>query len=792
MRKVTGLLALVGLIAAVALLGACKQATDSGAAVSSSTLEGITVYGSVGGRIVGPDGSPLSGITVSTTTGGVSRDIVSVGTDGNGHFELTKLISGVHTIFLGNGVSSTALSITVTVPDLAALRNDSQLATVLDTAGNPLTNPSLITPNGGPYFVNISLTGGSTDVFTLYPCNATLTGIAKIKTIGTDSDDLAAFPATDYTIVADFAAWNNSMPLLRTGTVAAATGVFTIANVPAVGLISDPAYTITLRLDHDTIIDGTTSDITSAVSPTGIADGEIQAGKSRAIGTHYFVAAIAPTVVAFSPAVASTTTKFDPGTALARTPLVFTFSKSMDTAKGSLAVTDGDIAGTDNNSYLYSGAWTAGNTVYTVTPNDMFEYGKTITATFTGFESADGVPFVDGPFTFIVRDALKLVSANSWVAYGTTPLNSVLFPVANDIVLTFNVPLSSFDPFATFLQDAAGQNIPAAISIDTTTKTTLTFNPTNSLVNNVAYKVMYKVTGALFALDDILTDSTGTVCGFTTAPAAQLATPTIAQDVPTKYIADAAKQYWQRGKYNNAETAIKVQFGFVTGADNYLWEFQYAGDPGWITGGNINTSAMTLSSDSLYYIASLALPGTNVVTPTKAITIRARARDTAAPISGAPDSAWVTSAFTIADTQAPSALAATADNLDGVAGPGAANNGPGTSDGFTVTINANANLDQYYTVTFGLAGTEPMATILPTQVIAQGTPAALTVAQVSMTKNAAGENTSCTVLFKAAKGATDPIGVYSIAVKDAAGNAYDNLNPAPTAGTDNVILITIN
>ena len=809
---------LAGLLAIAAIIGlaGCQQPASSTTIVASS---GVTVYGTVGGRVVGPDGKALAGVTVSATTGGVSKDIVAQVTDSNGHFEIQKLISGFHTIVLGNGKTSTTKVISIEVPDLAKLRTDAALPlTTTNAAGTTVVDPALIKASEGPYFVNISLsTSAPYDQVTLYPCTATLTGIATIQNPTALSTSTATAAPDGTKVIADFSAFNDSQTLLFIGTVSGAAGVFTIANVPAVFQLNPPVAapgptllgtssatpSISLYLQSEAVTTGINSvainDTTSNITGSAIiSDGVTTPGDSRNLGTLVFIAGLTPTITTYSPDPGvSTGSKFDPGSQAVPTPLQFTFNQPMSPTKGSLALTDADSATTQNHSYLFTGVWSVGNTVYTATPSAMFEYGKTITATFTGFESAGGVAFTGGPIGFKVRDALAFLSANTRTAYGTTPLNTVLFPVAGSVILTFNAPLSSFDPYLTYIQDASGKFIPAGVTIS---GSTLTFSPTASLAFNMAYKVFYRVRGGLFAYDDIVNDTTGTAAGFTTVGAAQLATPTLAKDDASKYIADSAKQYWQRGKYNAGESALKVLIGYVAGADNYHWEFSYAGDPGWTTGGDFAPGANSLSSDSAYYVASLALPlippsttSTYVIDPAKVLSLRVRAQDISAPISGAADSAWVTTFLTFADTQAPSALSATSSFLDSVAvAAGFADNGPGTSDSFTVTIGSSPNNDQYYQVNFALAGGEPMSNILASDVVAQsGNTSNLSVVLVTMTKNAAGENTACSILIKAGKGATDPAGEYRVAPKDAAGNAYDNLNATPAA-VDNVIRIIIN
>jgi len=782
MTKLAGI-ALAAML--VVALAGCPQAveTDSGHADA-------TVYGTVGGYVLDAAGRPVVGVPIIGNTGSTAKAIKEIVTNDKGWFEIGGFISGEHTLTIGTTAASAAVkSTTVTahfhVPTLGELRDMAILPAVYDEDGNLVGGSSLIEPVDGNYFVNVDIWGDDeADSFLVYPLTATLTGFAMLKTDGTDPDNLAVEPGEGWYIVADFGDWNDGWPLTIAGTIDTGTGAFSIPNVPALGDLSAfSGPSIRLRIDRDAVVAGEVGDASTAVSPSAIVDGILQGSATRDLGTQYFVAAVAPKVVEFDPELAISLASFEPGTVIAPTPLVFTFSKAMNPARGTLAVKDDDGS---PEEYLVSSAWTDGNTVLTATPAERFEYGETIAATFTGFESADGVPYPTTTHTFKVRDALKLLTASTWTAYGTG-VNTVYFPLAGDVVLTFNAEIVEFDPYATYLQDAAGMYIPATI---TPAGTTLTFNPAADLKYNTAYKVFFKVKGRMFENDDIVADATGTACGFTTLPAARLATPSLALDAATKYIADATKSYWQRGKYNAGETALKVQIGYAAGADNYLWEYQFAGDAGWTSGGNVDTSTLVLSSDSSYYVGTLTLAGGATIDPSRTLTVRVRARDIAAPLTGAPDSEW-SATLNFTDTQAPSALASTSTLLDGVIAGTFSNNGPGASDNFTVNINSSTDVDQYYQVTFGLAGTEPMATILTTDVIAQSGTTGLSVVFVSMGKSATGANVSCTILIKAAKGGTDPSGVYRVAIRDAAANAYDNLNPVPIAD-DRVLQIIVN
>jgi hypothetical protein len=420
-------------------------------------------------------------------------------------------------------------------------------------------------------------------------------------------------------------------------------------------------------------------------------------------------------------------------------------------------------------------------------------FGSTLDETGSG-------TLTTGTFTAYKPDSPMLVQSNIWQYESKDPRTD--FGIVEAIVLTFDLPVADATPYMyeiSLFEGAAvsgGSLVPfatgaAGISWNTG-KTTVTLTPEMSLKYNTQYSLSYKVYSGYYteAPTEVSVNA-----AFRTASAAKLATPVVLKDDTTKYIADAAKTFNNRNKYNHGEGTLYATFSYVANADTYDWQYRYEGDYTWKTGGSLLTSALTLTSGTGVYLASLVLPTepAETIEANRTLSVRVKARDAVAPLSGALDSDWATP-LVFTDTQSPSALASTTDSLDGVdVNSFTAGEAGVASPNFSVTIDNNTQVDQYYKVTFGLANGEPMQTLTVADFIPQGTPQLLSIVYVSMTKNAFGQNTACTVLIKASRHAsTNPAGEYRVPVKDAAGNGFDNGNTGTPAAIDTVIRIIIN
>ena len=609
--KFSHVLATTLAVAALAFIG-CEQATDAEPVISHPDA---TVYGTVGGYVKDSFGIPLPNVTVSANTGSNSRDIVHAVTDSNGWFEIKNLISGDHTLIVGTSavgatVRTTTCTVLVHVPEMDELRNASELPAQGYSAREIVQYPaSMIKEVDGNYFVNIDIG----DSFTVYPFTATLTGTAMLKTSSLDPDTDAVVPGTGYTIQADFAAWNEGETLIFSGTVDGTTGAFTIANVPA---IADSSITtsskIMLRIHNSVVVADATSNLSSSTD-SNIGDGVLIG--SRSVGSIYFVQSITPVIIDFSPEPSSySVEEFAPGTTAAPTPLVFTFSKAMNPALGVLGLMD---SGSD--PYAFAAAWSAVNTVYTVTPADPFEFGETITATFTGFESADDIPFAGGPFNFVVRDAVDVVETSWQGAYAVTDPERVA--IAASPTITFNNTLVSFDPETTYLSQGSLR----VEAVFTVAGAVLTVNPAADLANNTIYTVTYTVS-------DGITEITSSET-FTTVFAAAATAPTLALDL-------VIKPEYEYG------TNVTVPVSFTKGATGTTYKAQYrlAADANWSA-----PAALTVSSyNTLFEFATVTMTGAFVSGKTASVRIYAYA-------NGA-EVGTVSNAVSVTDTTAPTAV----------------------------------------------------------------------------------------------------------------------------------------
>jgi len=760
MRKV--LRVLFGLLAVASILGlaACDMTLTKTTTGTQDPTVNATVFATVGGRIVGPDGKPLAGVVISSQTGASSKAVVSVTTGADGMFELTGFISGYHTIFIGNGISSTQQQIYFMVPELADLTADSTIQ-VMGGGEEPLPAVSTIKQYNGHYFVNIALNEG-TDQFVIYPCTATISGTAMLRTKlqnqeGGTGEAIAAPAGT--VIVADFADWNNGEPLLYRGTVGTA-GAFTIANVPAV---SSTIGTSTIDL-YAVTGDELEGEAANKSSMDSIIDGVLEPGQTRSFPDtpFYFTVGYAPRIVTFSPlpttldglGVSGTDTgaTFSPGTSTVPTPIVLTFDEAMDTTKGTVTVVDSASGG---KTYTVDPNWNGTTTVLTITPTLMFGYGQTIKVTLTGFESAAEVAYVPptAGLLFTVSPAFAKVSDN--MTFSTT--GSQAFPVNRDLTATFNYDIGFIDQAATGLYTYTGTGTGFALvtRIDATASSigkVLTVNPTADLEPNTNYILYFLVkTSMLEGTQDLTGNSETTGIKFKTAPDnAPLTAPS-----PTWLALDDIAKIDAVGttKYEFGDRVVYVTIQKVANADSYNYRYRESSSDDWIV---ITNPVVATTEDSTYCYATLDLSpetsGPANITVTPAAT---RQIQVIAVKSTDGDAILASNILDVSDTTAPTAVSTSA------------------LTGFSNTT----GLPIIQTITITLPGSEPMAARAPGNFTWTGgtAPTGVSIPRVRMSE----DNTAMYVDIRINDGGDAGGYTLNVMINDFAGNAYDHV----TGGT---------
>lgn len=623
-------------IAAIMGLAACSQATE--AATTDNGVTNATVFATVGGKVVGPDGKGLSDVVISFQTGASSKDIGSFTTGSDGMFELTGLISGKHTIFIGNGVTSTQLAIEVEVPDLAALTAAATISVTDVATEAEIPATSIIKQYDGHYFVNIELNPSGQDLFLLYPCTATLTGTAMVKDRAAQNDSAAVAASAGTKVLANFKDWNGDSDLLFQGKVSGTAGEFSISNVPAIfDSFADGSLILflvaedgaTTALDSYTI-DGTSSNISGEAS---VSDGATLPGDSRDLGVLYFVEGAAPNILSFDPLpVTSSNTKdnvdsnatFDPGIGASPTAISFTFDRAMNTAKGSATAKNGTAA-----TYTCVAVWdtaTPANPKLTLTPDRSFELGKTITVVLSDYESADGAAF-GGTYTYKVREAFAIVSSNIYKPYQAASYVQEV-PIATVLSVVFNYPISWLDPTKTYLVESATATdttpiVTAAFAIGADAKE-LSGTPGSvatpvSLKYNASYTLHFGLSASVAQARDEVTAGTIT---FKTAPNNMtLSTPTLTFDDYAKITASS------RTAYEFGESTAYVKFTTVAGADSYAYQYRYSSGSSWIDGGAITPTQYETISSTEYAYAALSITNAAIY-PGKSVEVRVIAKET--------------------------------------------------------------------------------------------------------------------------------------------------------------------
>jgi hypothetical protein len=748
-------LAIATIIGGVSCSSPLIKETTEKDTVTSSGVSGpadATVYGTVGGYVVDGYGKPLANVVVSYNTGVTSKTINHPVTDSKGWFEAGGLISGTHTIAIGDGLTTTMVSLVVYVPDLAELRDNSELPVVTDEYGHAVPTTSILQQYNGNYFVNISLNEG-VDRFTVYPFTSTISGTAMVKNSSLLPDDQATPAPAGTKIAADFSSWNSSS-LIFQGTVTGTTGAFTIANVPAVTGIFGEGFAIDFYLISE---DGTTTAVDSinisdllgnvAQATSSVDAGALLPNDIRKIGSLYFVEAIAPTIIDVSPYAPDAAHAFSAVLSSTRQNLVITFSKAMNTSRGTLTVEDAA-----SKVYRATAAWNTSNTVLTITPQEEFPGDSVITALLEGYYSADDVAFYsdDSP-VFYVAPVLGLLDSNLNV---TTPYaGNFGFTVSSDITLKFNKTITRVDS----LSLTKGGNLVELASAPSISGQTVTVNPAVDLSPNTAYALTFTV-----SVDYL--DATGLIVGkesftpsspysFTTAKAATAITaPALSLD-STRLEKNKSPI---RSTYENGDTTAYVKFTKDSDPNTtYVFRYRLSTEEAWTVPGSPSVSKAEF--DSTNYYATLTIPA---VVSGKSLQIRLLASNTT---TGAPSS--YSNTITVADTTAP---VATGTGTPSPATTGAFNNTAGTAAIFT-------------TVTVTLSS-EPIGSIA---VNSSGTTAGVSACIVSTTFNTG--MTSAVILFKIPVGTNLSGSTLALDLTDGAGNTYDNVS----GGAVNPLTVTL-
>ena len=236
-----------------------------------------------------------------------------------------------------------------------------------------------------------------------------------------------------------------------------------------------------------------------------------QAGNQGTQDATYELNPPAPTVISTAPvsgaaAVAVNTTES------------VTFSRAMDTTKGTFSLADG-------GAVAENGSWSTDKTVYTFTPKSPLLNSTKYTATLTGFQSADGVTLSGNPYSW----SFTTVAAAPTVV-STNPANGVTGVAVNTAVtMTFSRAMNT--GVGTFSL-ADGGSV-AGSGIWSAGGTVYTFTPSSLLLNSTKYTAT--LTG--FQSGDGVTLSGNPYSwSFTTVAAA----PTVSSTTPASGAANVA------------------------------------------------------------------------------------------------------------------------------------------------------------------------------------------------------------------------------------------------------------
>lgn len=536
------------LVAVALVISGCAQPTET------KKDSNFQVRGSISGIVVDSNDVPLAGVTVTYNN---SRSVESTKTNSAGMYEINNLASGNYSLVISGGSKVTTKYVntltgtyagasTLVIPSLDVIKTALQSTTTVGAANvdSTLQNTSWMA-DLNEYRTNLSVAKVQ-----LYPLTASMTGVAYMEIVDGSINQTVLVPE-GFKIGIKF---SGISPLFFEGEVGE-NGVFLIENLPATaGDAAGASYdfyivssTTVARKTFSTKIDDANYQIADGNTVTNGLTTKFRDGETVEVGNLTFIAKKEPTIIATTPNLKSVAT-FNPLTGAAVTPLVFTFSKAMNTTVGTLEVT------TDAAVQVYKCtlAWDATGTILTVTPPVQFAYGKTVTAAFTGFKSLDNVAMTTVSPEFETTPALALKSTNvdnPYIAGNYTDKA----PVAGDIVLTFSKDLVSYDKLLTVLtENVSGKVVPATITPATNT---LTINPTADLKFGMVYKVTYKVTDGITTLGALNFT-------FTTAKS------TVALVAPVIALDSIATQ-----KYDGGDTNITIRYSYN---ENYTYTPMYS------------------------------------------------------------------------------------------------------------------------------------------------------------------------------------------------------------------------
>lgn len=581
---------------------AIVDTTTTSTTATTTTLvdntQTFSVSGSVAGRVVGADGLPIQGITVAYNS--PARVLATATTNAQGMYEITGLPSGAYEIFLGGGnhtIGRQNFNID-TLTDIVAATLGSL---VYDETGN-IPDGQFYVDRFGTYKVNYHLPDT-----TVYPLTASVKGNALLETVDSEYNRVTTIAPVGYTVgiqVSTMPMDSESDPVILDGIYTGKVGsggAFLIEKLPAA--FPTPLIYFFFIISSDNATSAVAykindegwhiaSEAKVASDFKGFATA-LRANETVDTGEITFVSEIKPVITKVSPD-APASAKFLPGTTATPTPLVFTFSKAMNQARGTITVVD-DAA--TPASYVYSKAWDATNTILTVTPATPFEYGRIIKATLSGFEAADGVKMDGKTIDFYVRDALKQISTSWYSPWTNTDVQKVTIDASPTI--TFNYDLTGYTATTTTTSPTRLVEVVVATSderpieaIFTASGKTLTIDPSSSLKYNTNYKVYYEVTDGVTKLNNAAAAAT-----FTTIAAPQLQAPTLSKHDLGKRTVSGTE------KYNSGQTAIYVAVtkdSAVKTVTGFAFACKKNTDLGWISLDS-ESAIKTFETNSYWY-----------------------------------------------------------------------------------------------------------------------------------------------------------------------------------------------
>lgn len=565
------------LLSALVLAGCTTPTTTTTTTVAppnnSETLLGANeVLTTITGIISDADGRPIAGATVTagdgfastmpvdqvikTTETTTSRTIQTPTTDGQGYFEILIRNPGLDTTLGATGNTYAPVRLTysgggyysrqilVNIPTFKTIR------TAVGASEKPGTVGSTVVIKAAP-------TGSATGVLTvdttvlpdvyggyklsmnlprqaLYKADAAITGTLLLKNFdATDSAATTPLASTQLRVEV-----KNSDGLLM-GVVTGntdATGKFTLTGIPR-AKVSEGTMSIDSN-SNDTIsllaavkVDATATNLSSTESAYNwvsvtlgsldLANSAVTAAAPYPFGTKVVVTNLPPKITAFSPNTSSV--KMDPGTAVTRTPVVFTFNKTMNTTKSTLVkIYETSVSPANERTAYYTPAlaWDTTSKVLTVTPSIAFKKNTTFVVQLVNFFDSEGVRLykpsttTDEDKSFTTVDGILFKTASFYDIYG------IKQPVATNaaITVTFTATPVAYDTSATKLQKWTGsawQDVASAISI-VAASNQLSFVPAVNLAPNTNYQVIYTSLTSSLPDDTSITDANTAAPSLTT------------------------------------------------------------------------------------------------------------------------------------------------------------------------------------------------------------------------------------------------------------------------------------